>query len=282
MKKLKYPVAATTKLDGIRALRLNNFLLSRTLKQIPNIMLGNVAFYALPQGMDMELYSSEYQFNEIDSIVMSSFHVNEYKINFHLLDNFLAVGGYIDRMDQIKKWLAESKSFIPNKVNFEYPTICNDANDLFAFEKTILEKKGEGICFRLLDSPYKQGRSTLKEQYLIKLARYVTAEAEIIDLIEQQTNLNKATLNNLHHTKRSSMSCNKFSNGILGAFVCRIPETGVIFKIGTGTGLTQSLRLRIWEHPKDFIGKFITYKSKAHGKLIKPKSPVFLCIRKDI
>ena len=36
MAKLRYPVLATIKKDGIRALRMNGTLLSRTLKPIPN------------------------------------------------------------------------------------------------------------------------------------------------------------------------------------------------------------------------------------------------------
>ena len=71
MKQLHYPVLATVKKDGIRALRLKMpYLASRTLKWIPNEELCARAI-ALPIGYDMELWSPKLDYNSIQSIVMT-------------------------------------------------------------------------------------------------------------------------------------------------------------------------------------------------------------------
>jgi len=62
MKRLKYPVIATVKLDGIRAVKTTD-LFSRTLHLIPNESIRRRAMI-LPYGFDMELWSPELDYNE--------------------------------------------------------------------------------------------------------------------------------------------------------------------------------------------------------------------------
>ena len=100
MKKLKYPVISTVKLDGIRALKTTD-LFSRTLHLIPNESVRRRAMI-LPYGFDMELYSEFLTYNEIQSIVMSEEHEDSDKIEFHVLDDFNSEYGYQLRLQSIK------------------------------------------------------------------------------------------------------------------------------------------------------------------------------------
>ena len=84
MQKLRYPVLATLKLDGIRAIKLDD-LYSRTLKLIPNKSIRARAM-KLPAGFDMELFNPDLQYDEIESIVMSREHLKSDLIQFHILD----------------------------------------------------------------------------------------------------------------------------------------------------------------------------------------------------
>ncbi len=281
MKLLRYPVMATLKKDGIRALRLNGTLLSRRFKKIPNQRVcerGQV----LPAGFDSELFNSELDYNTIQSIVMSREHVHWDKIQVHVLDWFIPDAptiGYEERCKRIEEWIAEAE--VPaGMVFFDKPIVCYTAEELFEFEKMCMDKLGEGICFRTPNSPYKFGRSTLGEQWLIKLCRFVRDEAVVIGFKEQMANGNPDNWGATGKMDRSHSLDGLIPKGTLGAFIVR-NSAGQVFTIGTGVGLGNKWRQYIWENQTEFLYKTMTYKCKAHGAKLLPRSPVFVGWRKD-
>ncbi len=285
MKKLRvWPVLATLKKDGIRALRLNASLLSRTLKLIPNKSIRDRSMI-LPAGMDMELWCKELDYCQVESIVMSQEHTFSDKIEFHILDWFgqgesygQRVGAMINLMSSPKD---EPESY-HRQVKFSPPLRCDNADQLFAFFKLCELELGEGICFRTPMSPYKHGRSTLKEQYLIKLARYENNEAVITGFLEQLENINYAKRNAVGNIDRSSSVDGMVGKNTLGAFMCKDVKSGLEFTIGTGIGLTNELRQKIWDDRDCYVGKVISYRSKGHGTKVKPRSPTFRGFRSEI
>ncbi|NBX70281.1 MAG: hypothetical protein EBR01_15185, partial [Proteobacteria bacterium] len=56
---LKFPVYATPKLDGIRALKVNGEMVSRTLKPIRNSEISKALKELLPNGSDGEILSGK-------------------------------------------------------------------------------------------------------------------------------------------------------------------------------------------------------------------------------
>lgn len=276
MQKLRMPVAATLKKDGVRGIRLDN-LYSRTLKKIPNRSIRKASII-LPAGFDMELWNKELSYNEIQSIVMSHDHPDSHKIQFHVLDwarDDILNSGYYQRMGLLGSIM---HNFDSTLVKFSPPTVCENAEQLMTYFKFCEQEAGEGICFRLLNSPYKQGRSTLQEQYLVKLARHVYREASITGFTEQMENGNIDKRNPVGMMNRSSCVDNLVGKDTLGALVVRDLETGVEFAIGTG--FTDWLRKHIWTHQSDYRGTVLKYKCKPFGVKIKPRSPVFVGFRK--
>lgn len=272
MKQLKYPVGATLKKDGIRAIRVNGSLYSRRIKLIPNKLLREQSLI-LPGGFDMELWNKELEYRTVESIVMSHTHPDTDKIQFHILDWFGPTNGF-DYSQRCRLIAATMPELDQSKVKFSPPVICHNAEQLFAFFLTCEAEAGEGICFRLLDSPYKQGRSTLKQQYLVKLCRWTTEEASIIGVKEQLENGNPTRRNKTGKMDRQKLSEEMYGKDTLGAFSV-IDKNGIQFDIGTGVGLTDELRKHLWINRNDVIGKTIVYKCKPHGKHIKPRSPVY-------
>jgi len=136
------------------------------------------------------------------------------------------------------------------------------------------EEAGEGICFRTPTSPYKCGRSTLKEQYLVKLCRNMTGEAMVIGFSEQLENTNSAKWNRIGNMDRSSYQDGLVGKSTLGSLSVKDMESGIEFSIGTGVGLTDSVRQTIWDNQDKYLGKVVTYKTKTHGKKVKPRSPI--------
>lgn len=280
MKQLRYPVLATLKKDGMRGLRLNGTLLSRTLKKIPNVKVREGSTI-LSGGFDMELWNPQLEYNEIQSICMSRVHVNHHLIQYHILDCFFPEQpsiGYLQRLFLIQQVILECQWSEGGRIAFENPTECKDAEELFEFERQCIENHGEGICFRTPNSPYKMGRSTLDEQYLVKLSRYIRDEAVIIGFVEQMENGNLDAYNEVGKMKRSSAISGMCPKNTLGALRVRNTE-GQEFPIGTGVGLTKKLRQEIWDNQKKYLNRTITYKCKPHGQKILPRSPIMVGFR---
>lgn len=280
MEKLRYPALATIKKDGIRGIRCNGTLASRTLKPIPNISIRSRSMI-LPGGFDIELWHPELTYDQIESIVMSKSHVDQDKIQFHVLDWYLGHDGlysnsvYKDRCAKIAVYLFENER---KDIIFDRPYECTNATDLITFFGDVEFVGHEGICFRTPNSPYKQGRSTLKEQYLVKLCRYVREEVTIIGFEEQLENANSEKKNGVGMMDRSSHASSMYGKDTLGAFQVR-DSKGREYTIGNGVGLTDRLRKVIWEDMARFKGKQITIKYKPFNEKDKPRSPVFVGFR---
>lgn len=273
MRQLRYPVMATLKKDGVRALRLNGTLLSRRLKRIPNkeLCAGSVV---MPGGFDVELWNRHIPYNDIQSIVMSRVHKNTEDIEFHVIDWFYPNISYAERMVAVTNIMPD----LPKNVKFSPPVWCENADQLFMFEQLCIEEAGEGICFRWPKSYYKCGRSTLVEQGLVKLARVHYDEAEIIGFEEQMENGNTDAGGVAGRISRGHSMAELRGKGTLGAFFVR-NTAGQQFYVGTGVGLTSKYRQEIWDNQDKYLGRTIRYKTKQHGTKILPRSPVMCGFR---
>jgi DNA ligase-1 len=156
---------------------------------------------------------------------------------------------------------------------------CDTPQELFEHFLRFETMEGEGICFRTPDSPYKQGRSTLKEQYLVKLARFIREEVIIIGFKEQLMNTNAEKRNAVGMMNRRK-TVGGMGKNTLGAFVCQCKD-GTTIDVGTGVGLTDNLRKLIWLNKDKYIGKQITIKHKPHGMKKKLISPIFVGFRNE-
>jgi len=273
MKKLRYPVFVTEKKDGIRALKVSTNLVSRTLKPIPNSSI-RIRSYSLPTGYDMELFNAELKYEQIESIVMSREHKDSDLVQFHVLDNFNIEGAtYEQRIWSINK---DINCWSDCPFVFEYPTAYTTPERLFDIFLDTEQSGGEGICFRTPNSHYKQGRSTLKEQYLVKLCRNLTSEAVIEGFEEQMENGNVEQRNAIGAMDRSSCKANLYGKDTLGSLIVRDLKSGLVFNIGTG--FNDAMRFNIWHEQSNTKGKIITYKYKGGGKDL-PRCPVFMRFR---
>ena len=139
----------------------------------------------------------------------------------------------------------------------------------------MLSEGHEGVMLRSPSSPYKCGRSTLKESYLIKVKPFEDSEAEIVGFEEKMSNRNEATLDELGYKKRSHAQSGLVPVNTLGALIVKDIYTGVTFKIGTGKGLDDTLRKHIWDHRETMLGKIIKYRYQRVGAKDLPRVPSF-------
>ena len=127
------------------------------------------------------------------------------------------------------------------------------------------------------DAPYKFGRSTLKEGYLLKVKRFTDAEAKIIGFEERMYNENEATTDALGHTERSTHKAGMKPAGDLGAFIVRDLRTEMSFRIGTG--FTAAQRKEYWTTRNKLMNKIVKYKHFEQGAVDLPRFPVFIGFR---
>lgn len=273
VKALTFPVLASQKLDGVRATVQNGRLLSRSLKPIPNKNVQTL-FAGLPEGLDGELIvgdpTASDAYRRTTSIVMSD-DKPATGICFHVFDRFGEEGFASRLMDAhaaIYPWISRGCVQIVQHVK------VSSAEELEQLEAAWLAEGHEGVMVRSLGGPYKQGRSSEREGYLLKLKRFLDAEALVIGTYEMHHNNNVATTNALGRTERSTEKAGMVPAGVLGGLSVRDTASGVEFEIGGG--YTAAMRESMWKERDQLVGKIAKYKYFPTGSKERPRFPVFL------
>ena len=265
--KLEYPVLCTPKLDGIRALVVNGKLVTRMFKPFPNNFI-RAEGSKLPEGFDGEIIMEGKEFSAITHDVMREDGEPDF---VYAVFDIYSNDTYEDRMAKLAHFgkLPHVKYILPTEIGCE--------KDLLKFEKKCLEEGFEGVMIRSPDGPYKFGRSTENEGYLLKLKRFADSEAEILEVVEKMTNDNVAEKDAFGRTKRSSAMDGLTPAGTMGALKVKDVKTGIEFSIGSG--FNDEFRAEVWANKNKFVGKLVKYKSQEIGAKDAPRFPVFLGMR---
>lgn len=274
MAKIKYPVYCTPKLDGIRCLKVDGKAVSRNFKPIPNTHIREFIEENFPDGVDGEIMIDGASFQRITSAVMSEDGEPEFIYCVFDYVNSLS-DDYIKRMTQLgnlSSALLRVKGGMKNYKSLQ-PVRVNNEEELLTYEQFCLSQGYEGIMLRSPDGPYKCGRSTEKEGYLLKLKRFEDAEAWVTGFEERMHNANEQKRDAFGHAERSSHKANMVPTGMLGALVVDKGD-GVVFKIGTG--FTEEQRKEIWNNRHKYMSKLVKFKSQPTGVKEAPRFPVFL------
>lgn len=277
---IRYPVLVTPKLDGIRALMIDGKLVSRNFKPIPNNYVRTMVETYFPNGVDGELIVEGKSFQETTSAVMSE--DGKPQVTYCIFD-FVSRGvgeEYYLRMAELH--LQAVKGEIGNcnemvRTRLILPIEISDEKELLEYEQKCLSEGYEGVMLRSPNGPYKCGRSTVNEGYLLKLKRFQDAEAWVTGFEERMHNANVETKNAFGRAEHSSHKAGMVPVGTLGALV--VIEGEMEFKIGSG--FTDEQRREIWNHRSKYLGKMVKYKSQKQGSKNVPRFPIFLAFRDE-
>jgi DNA ligase-1 len=270
---LRFPVLATPKLDGIRVLKVDGKAVTRKFKPVPNTYIREMLEKYLPDGVDGEVMTPG-TFNDIQSKVMS--FDGEPQFSFYMFD-------YVkdDLGKPYSERVSDMHNAIKTKPTFEVialkPVKIHSVEELLAFEKECLRQGYEGVMIRQPDSKYKCGRSTPKEQILMKLKRFLDAEAIVVGFEEKMHNDNIQEQDEFGLAKRSSKKDGLVPANTLGSLVVEDQKTKVRF--GIGTGFDDALKQEIWDNRDSYINKLVKYKYQSVGVKDAPRFPVFLGFR---
>lgn len=149
--------------------------------------------------------------------------------------------------------------------------------ELQAFLDRCLEREYEGIITRSMEGRYKEGKSTLREQYMLKIKPFEDAEGRITGWFEEMENTNEAKREATGKLKRSSKKEGKVGKGTLGGFILEDCVTGVPVRVGGG--FTKKQREELWRmilNGYDFKGTLVRYKKQKMGEKDKPRHPGFV------
>jgi DNA ligase-1 len=274
--KLRFPLLASPKLDGVRAIVIDGVVMSRSLKPIPSQYVQEQ--FSHLEHFDGELIvgdpTAKDCYRKTMSAVMSR-DKRDFDVTFFAFDHIAEPSDpYSARADRLYDDLLGYEGTptggpVCKRLNQSF---VESYDELLAHESQALEDGFEGLILRDAQAPYKFGRSTTKQGYLLKLKRFIDSEATVIGFEERMHNGNEATTDELGHTKRSSHAANKSGLGDLGALLVRHGD--VEFSIGTG--FDAETRREIWDNRVHYVGQLAKFKYFPVGVKDKPRHPVFL------
>ena len=280
---LRSSILVSPKLDGIRCIIKDSQAVSRSLKPIANKQLREILSNPVLDGLDGELLSgsatSETAFNSTTRSVMS--HAGDTDdLVFHVFD----YAGFPD--EPFSKRLSYAAERVQMARDAGLPVrlvehrLVDTESKLLEIYESFLQMGFEGAMVRDPVGPYKYGRSTAKEGFLLKLKPWRDSDAIIIGYDELERNQNEAKTNLLGRTERSTAQAGKVAADTLGAIKVKDLTTGVEFSIGGG--FTAADRDLLWAQKETLPGRIVTYKSVTIGVVDAPRFPVFLRFREDL
>lgn len=288
--KLRFPVAAQEKLDGIRCVIVDGKALTRTLKEVPNREVFDALSRPEFEGLDGEIIvgspTASDAYRRTASFVMAPNKTGE-PWCFHVFDKWDEDGPFTER------WHLASDAMLPGmftSMQLLGYTICPDEVALALYEAQVVASGHEGVILRDPHGLYKFGRSSATGGELLKLKRFIDFEAEVVGVYEEQHNGNEPMRNALGRTERSTKAEGKVGKGRLGGLVLRAlngPAEGVEFRCGTGFDAEQRVELWLQAKCPDGVpplhatdkglnGRVAKIKSFPIGSKDKPRFPVFL------
>lgn len=263
--KLKYPLLVSPKYDGVRAFTdYMGDLRSRADRRFNNSSLYAL-FGKLPKGLDGELIVGKSP-GDTTSFV-NSLSDNAFDVKYYVFDYCLR--SYSNKeftarrrfLEVVLSQLFSERPFLKDIIRLVSHVYVNNADEALDFYNDSVKApypENEGICLRDPDGIYKFGRSTLRQQYLIKVKETETAEAAVV-------RLEPLTQNGRVHNS-------------LGAIVCKCRNFTDEFNIGTG--FTEEERYKLWRSLKQ--GDIIRFKYKIQGGVTRPVQPVYLGVSQNV
>ena len=276
---LRFPYMASPKVDGLRCVIRNGVAMTSSMK--PHVNRHVQALFGRPEleGLDGELVVGPPNASNVFERSTSELRriEGEPDVTFWVFDCVLEWPAHARYLHACRA-ITDHMDHLPVRALPMW--MIHHGSDLSLCIESCLNAGYEGAMLRQPDSPYKQGRATLRENYLLKVKPMADHEAVVIGFTEQMANTNEKVTDERGLSKRSSAKAGKVGKGTLGTLVVRGingPYAGVEFEVGTG--FTDSQRLGIWQERDDHLGLYITYRYQPVGNYQKPRLPVFKAFR---
>lgn len=271
---VQYPIVASPKIDGWRCYHHNG---PRTRKGflIPNFYTRAMLMSERLTGLDGELVAGSPTDPNAMQAAQSAFasQHGEPDFTWYVFDDWRRDTEY---WKYYKANIQSQQRELPSFVKVLPQELITNAQALDQFSSVCKADGYEGVIIRSPDSPYKYGRSTRKQGWMLKVKPYVYEEAIIVTLNEKTHNANELERDNFGYAKRSSAQAGKVPAGTLGSFtVCNAKGK---FNIGCGH-LNDFDKQHLWNIKSALLGKAVTFKYLDHGTKKVPRHGQFVAFR---
>lgn len=298
--KIKFPVLAQPKIDGVRALNMTGTLTGRSLKKHANRHVTGYFSHSSLVGFDGEM-AAEHECHpdlcRLTTSALSTITGTPY-ILWHVFDYVTPQTSglpYVQRLAAMAERIAHMQADahlqgVAQHLRMIPSVMCATLEQLLEVDAVWLDMGYEGTIIRDPQGLHKQGRSTIKEGGLLRIKRFIDFEVEVTEILEGVTNTNEAQTNELGLQFRSTHQENMVPNGMVGAMMGRVIKDildakgavlfaeGSIIKIGAGR-MTHDDRVRYFKEPALLIGQIAKAKLFPKGVKDKPRFPTFQSIR---
>jgi len=279
--KLKFPLIASPKVDGIRVL-IHPELgpVTRSLKSVRSRLVYGALKHPDNIFLDGEvtagLRSASNVFNRTTQCVMAEDGADDF--TYWVFDYWVQPDRpYLNRwMERTADFRApdENMWMLDERVRILPWTMVESPEDILQAEEEYLAEGFEGIMLRDPNKGYKFNRSTVKEQTLLKLKRYIDAEAIIVGVEPRLRNHNPQERDAFGLAKRSSHQAGQVVDDACGRLVVQ-DCSGRFGQFSIGSGFDEAQRIEIWGRRDDVIGSRINYKYQEVGVVDAPRFPIF-------
>jgi DNA ligase-1 len=268
-KKLKFPLIASPKLDGIRCIVRNGMPLTRRGHPIPNRYIRK-KLSGLLLSFDGELMVPDGDFNDVQHAVMTE--EGEPDFIYYVFDTPNESLRYLMRLQVL------NNCELPDNTEVLETHIVKSYDEVLAYHEDCINRGAEGVILRSKLGIYKYGRSTEKEGIMVKVKRFHDDEATVVGVTELFYTNKKKPENIPNYEGRKVSETGRISKNQIASLQCQYKD--VFFSLGTG--FTEAQREELWAMGQDLIGKRVTFKYQELSKMRRvPRFPVFKAIRKD-
>jgi len=280
--RIKYPLLASCKMDGIRCIFKDGQMLSRSLKPIRNCHLQTI-YEPLKKlslvhdvVLDGELYSHALTFQNIVSCVMSKSGDVPESLKFCCFDCVLKKD---TKMSFTQRCLVivGIKMYCGDIMECVRQITIDTEEELYALYDEALSGDYEGLILRYPDECYKYGRATLNQRLMYKMKPIEKFEGCICDVI-QATVVDAGAekkINELGHSVTSKKIGDRVPVDMAAAFVTEY--NGFTVKVTIAATVAQKQAL--WLDKERMIGRKIVYKGMLVGAKDVPRHPVLVSIQ---
>lgn len=272
---LRFPLYASIKLDGVRALVTTKGVFSRSLKR-----LRNEAIQKMFTGDDLDGLDGEFIYGDPTAedccrrtvtVVMAD-RKPIARLAYHVFD-YVTDGPFEERYAIARQKIEQFAGKYP--IALVQQVLIHSLEDLEAIEDVALAAGHEGLMVRRPRGLYKHGRATEASQDLAKVKRFEDDEAVVVGVQELQHNDNPAFTNEVGRTARSTAQSGMVGTGVLGALL--LQKGSVTFSVGSGFNASE--RQQLWQQKHSLIGKLVKYRFFPSGSKDKPRFPTWIGFR---
>lgn len=274
--KLLFPIYAAPKIDGFRCVLSHRPLTSR-LSPFPNVHFDRELTGLLREPLlDSEVVVGKRSGKGVLGRTSSGLTSREGEPDFTLWCFDTPQVGY-NKRDRLKLTKQIVDHLNHPRIRFLRHELLEDRAHLDEYLEKHLSLMFEGIMLYSPQGHYKFGKGTLREQVMLKVKPFDTAEGRIKGWFEEMENTNEAKREVTGKLKRSSAKSGKKAKGTLGGFILDDIKDRV--EVRVGGGFTKKQRQELWrmiQEGWDPRGILVRYKKQRMGEKDKPRHPGFV------